>query len=315
MPRSVSFHDEFPARKKWGAARRRGIVPRHPGKPEDELLEVFDYCAQEVRSQDHDRYLTCLFAPAASRGRLAALYAFNLEVARTPELVSEAMLGRIRLQWWREAIEEIYAGQPRRHAVVEALAAVIEAVPLEKQDLMALVDAREFDLEGEAPADLAALEAYGAQTSSGLLALALQVLGAERAVAAEAARATGLAWALTGLLRAVPFHARAKRRYLPEDLCRRAALLPGDLFELRSSPALVAVVGEVSARVEQHLADSRSDLRGVTGRLRAPLLLAGLARADHRALARAGYDPFALDHGRPSGGRVWRLLWSRLVGV
>ena len=65
------------------------------------------YCADQVRRQDRERYLTALFAPAGRREDLFALYAFNLEVAKTAEVVSEAMVGRIRLQWWREAIEEI----------------------------------------------------------------------------------------------------------------------------------------------------------------------------------------------------------------
>ncbi len=75
-------------------------------------------CARLLRRYDYDRFLTGLFAPAGRREALYAVYAFNLEIARTREAVSEPMLGQIRLQWWREAIEEIYAGRVRRHEVV-----------------------------------------------------------------------------------------------------------------------------------------------------------------------------------------------------
>ena len=75
-------------------------------------------CAEQVRRQDRERYLTALFAPAERREDLFALYTFNHEVAKTAEVVSEAMVGRIRLQWWREAIAEIYDGRPRAHGVV-----------------------------------------------------------------------------------------------------------------------------------------------------------------------------------------------------
>ena len=66
--------------------------------------ETLSYCAQEVRRHDRARYLSSLFAPDERREDLFALYAFNLEVAKTAEVVSEPMLGQIRLQWWREAI-------------------------------------------------------------------------------------------------------------------------------------------------------------------------------------------------------------------
>lgn len=78
------------------------------------------YCGRQVRRYDHDRFLTSLFAPAARREGLLALYAFNVEIAKTAEVVSEAMLGQIRLQWWREAIEALYAGAPPEHEVALA---------------------------------------------------------------------------------------------------------------------------------------------------------------------------------------------------
>jgi NADH dehydrogenase [ubiquinone] 1 alpha subcomplex assembly factor 6 len=65
------------------------------------------YCAQQLRRLDPDRYLTALFAPDRRREGLFALYAFNLEVARAREAVREPMMGLIRLQWWRDALEEI----------------------------------------------------------------------------------------------------------------------------------------------------------------------------------------------------------------
>src|SRR3546814_269270 len=62
-------------------------------------------CAAELRRHDPDRFLTGLFAPGERREALFALYTFNLEVARSREMVREPMLGRMRLQWWRETID------------------------------------------------------------------------------------------------------------------------------------------------------------------------------------------------------------------
>src|SRR5208282_2178696 len=72
-----------------------------------------------VRRHDRDRFQTALFAPAARREALFALYAFNCEIARVRERVTQPTLGQIRLQWWREAIETAYRDtMPRRHQVV-----------------------------------------------------------------------------------------------------------------------------------------------------------------------------------------------------
>ncbi len=269
-----------------------------------------------VRRHDHDRFLTALFAPAGRRDALLALYAFNYEVAKTREVVTEAALGRIRLQWWRDALDGIYAGAtPRRHEVVTPLAAAIRERALARGTFDALIAAREADLADAAPASLAALEAYAESSSAGLVLLALEVLGEGGAAAQAAGRAVGIAYALSGLLRAVPFHARAKRLYLPRDLVDAAGLdVERELFELRPSPALYRVVEEVAARARVHLAAARA-MRPLPSRAALPALLpAVLAGADLARLARAGYDPFAPQVARPDPWRSWRLTLASLRG-
>src|SRR5512134_2813208 len=122
------------------------------------MAEALSDCAALVRRVDYDRYLAALFAPAAARERLFALYAFNHEIAKVRETVSEPMLGQIRLQWWREAIASIYDGKPRPHAVVDALAEAVAERHPPRAGFEALIDAREFDLAGRAPATLPELE-------------------------------------------------------------------------------------------------------------------------------------------------------------
>jgi len=265
--------------------------------------------ARMVRRHDRDRFLTALFAPAGKREDLWALYAFNHEVAKTREVVSEPALGRIRLQWWRDTLAAIYGGgEPRQHEVAQPLAAAIARHRLTREHLDALIDAREADLDDEGPASLAALEAYAEATSARLAWLALEVLGEGGAAAREAGRQAGIAYALAGLLRAVPFHARHKRLMLPRDACHAAGLAPErDLFELRSSPALRAVSATVATAAERHLAAARAHRASVPRQALAALLPAVLAQADLARLKRSGYDPFARAVAAPDGGRSWRL--------
>jgi NADH dehydrogenase [ubiquinone] 1 alpha subcomplex assembly factor 6 len=270
--------------------------------------------ARLVRQHDFDRFLTALFAPAERRADLFALYAFNYEIARVREAVSEPLLGRIRLQWWRESLDAIYAARPvRRHEVVEPLAAAIRGRGLSREHFDRLIDAREQDLAEEPPASMVALETYAEATSSRLLYLALEVLGERGEKALAAARPAGVAYALSGLLRAVPFHARAKRLYLPQDRVAAAGLaVDRELFELHSSPALRRVVAEVAERAQRRLDEARSLSSAVPQPALPALLPAVLARADLARLRRARFNPFDPRLARPDPLRSWRLALAML---
>src|SRR5690349_19421999 len=105
----------------------RNLIPgeTHPPGPRSDLAEGASLAAL-VRRHDRDRYQTALFAPADRREALLALYAFNYEIARVRETVTQPMLGQIRLQWWREVLDTAYAGTPpRNHSVAIALTAAI----------------------------------------------------------------------------------------------------------------------------------------------------------------------------------------------
>jgi len=271
-------------------------------------------CGALVERHDRDRYLASLFAPEAEREQLFALFAFNHEVAKTAEVVSEPMIGQIRLQWWRESLAGIYEGKVRLHEVVQPLAGAVEAKQLPRSLLEAIIDAREFDLDPAPPASLEALRVYVEGTSTALLRLALRILGAEDAASREAAEQLGPAWAYLGLLRALPLHARQKRCYLPADLMAEAGVDLRDVFELRSAPALTAVSRRLMQAAAEHLAAARRPAAAVPRRALPALLPARLADLYLKQLRRAGGDPFAAAAQAPAPGRVWRLAWAHWIG-
>jgi NADH dehydrogenase [ubiquinone] 1 alpha subcomplex assembly factor 6 len=272
--------------------------------------------ARLVRQHDRDRFLTTLFAPAARRDSLLAIYAFNYEVAKTREVVSETMLGRMRLQWWRDSIAAIYDGAPvRRHEVVEPLADAIRDQGLSRAHFDRIIDAREADLADEPPADLAALEAYAEESSVPLVKLALEALGTRDGASHEAARGVGIGFALAGLLCAVPFHARARRLYLPADLMAVQRIdVDRTLFELKPPPALAGIVAQIAARGEAHLSRARAG-RGAMTRAAIPALLPGVLASRMLArLSRAGHDVFAPSLRHPDGMITARLALAALLG-
>ena len=245
-----------------------------------------------ARAADYDRYLSALFAPAARREALLALVAFNHEIARIPEAVSEPMLGRIRLQWWREVVEAAYAGAPtRRHEVAVPLADAIRARNLDRAAFDALLDAREGDLEADGPPDLAALERYAGATGGALTALMAQASGADSGPALEAGRQVGTAWALVGILRAAPRAAGQGRVMLPADLLAEAGLAAEDVRVGRAFDRFAAVAEPVGRRAAELLTEARQSRRSVPRQGRGVLLIARLADLYLARLRRAAWDP------------------------
>lgn len=266
------------------------------------------YCQSEVRKFDHDRYLMAVFAPSAFREDLFSLYAFNLEVAKTAEVVSEPMLGHIRLQWWREAIDELFANKPRRHEVVEPLATAVSRHGLDKSSFDAMIDAREQDLQESAPGDLNALMAYVEGTGGALAKLSEQILGGPGSPAAAAA---GRAYALAGLMRAIPFHAQRRQTFLPTALVQEVAVDMGDLFELRPHAALAKAVERLCAPLEREIDLARQDQSRSLVAARFPAVL---ARLYLRSIIRAEFDVFDGSVRRVHASRQWALLWAAMRG-
>lgn len=275
-------------------------------------MPELSHCAAQVRRFDNDRFLCTLFAPPAEREALASIYAFNLEVARVRESIREPMLGRIRLQWWREAIAGIFAGTPQREPVAEALAEAVARFRLGREHFDGLIDAREFDLEDRPPATLDYLVGYAKGTGAPLVKLSAEVLGARGHGVAEAAEHLGIAWALTGLIRAVPFHASARRLYLPAAVSRKAGLDVLAMFERGSVPALPKVIEPMAERARKHLAAARGARREVPAGALPAFLPASLAQLYLKRIAAAGYDPFDARIQSTGISRLVVLFSSRL---
>lgn len=284
-------------------------MTRPPSTAERSVAPI-ETCADEVRRHDRDRYLCALFAPREARPAMLALAAYNLELARVREVVSETLLGEIRLQWWRDAVAGIYAGEARAHPVALALADAVARHDLTRAHLERMIDARALDLDDAPPADLGALEDYAEGTAASLVRLGCEALGMRVEAAHAAARHVGIAWALVGLVRAVPFHAAQRRLYLPRDLLAGAGVASEDIFRRRSPPGLAQVVGEVLEAAERRLADARALAPKVPRAARPALLPAALAELYLSRLRKAGNDPFAPGLEVAVPVRLWRLWRS-----
>lgn len=258
------------------------------------------YIARRVRGHDYDRYFATLFCPAELRPALHALYAFNLEIATIRESTSEPMIGRIRLQWWREAIGAVFDGRPPAHPVVTAVAEVTAVHGLARAPFERMIDGREAELSAELADDPATIERHAEATSSNLVGLALAVLGAVDVAAEKVALHGGLAWGLTGILRAAPFHSAGRNEIPPFGIWRAGN---GDRR---------AAVRWIAESARRHLAAARSNAGGIPRRAFGAILPLAYVEPYLDRLSRAGDDPFDRAVALSRVTRQWRMTMSAL---
>lgn len=211
-------------------------------------------CAALVRRHDPDRFLCALFAPPSGREALFALYAFNHELARAREVVSEPTLALIRLQWWREVVE----GTAKRHEVATPLAAAIESGALRRDDLLAMIDGREAEAD-EAIPTRAAWHAYLEATAGGVMAAAGRALGAPASLLPRLRR-LGTAHGIAGQLRNLPALARAGRVLLPQDVLGAHGLTIHDITAAKGADRLAPALAELAAEAGSILAEEAGPL-------------------------------------------------------
>lgn len=154
---------------------------------------------------DPDRYRAALLGTREQKARLLVIYAFHAELAKIPEFVSEPLIGAIRYQWWRDALEEIYAGKPvRQHDIAKPLARVIQECELSRYDMDSLIDGRERDLDPTPFETILEAREYCRETSGRIIGLAAAscVNDGNTDIIAD----IGTCWGLTGLARSWRFY-------------------------------------------------------------------------------------------------------------
>lgn len=225
-----------------------------------------------AREYDHDRYLLSLFTPHKFRPAIWVVLAFNYEISKTWEVVSDHTIGLIRLQWWRDALDEIYAGKaPRKHEVVEPLAEAIRAYDLPQDLFERLIAAREFDLQGTAPETLECFYNYCNATNTPLTQLILKITG-ETATESQI-KNISVHYSAVGLVRAVPYMLENRRIMIPTEILEKNNISKQKLFDFNQFDKLSQVVEEIISLDDQF----RNGLANVNSRyLKAKLAMTNI---------------------------------------
>jgi 15-cis-phytoene synthase len=251
-----------------------------------------DVVAELVREHDRDRYVATLFAPERHRPALLALYAFNVEVSRVREAVSEPLPGEMRLQYWRDLLAGD-AMEASGHPVAAALGSAIARYRLPRTALLDLIEARTFDLYDDPMPSVGDLEGYAGETSSALMRLASLVLadGADPG-GADAVGHAGVAYAIVGLLRALPWTTARGQVFLPADLMARHGLSGAMVQAREAGEPLRAVLADLRALARRHLAQAEAAAGAAAPAVRGAMVPAALVGPYLRQLDAGASDPF-----------------------
>jgi phytoene synthase len=267
--------------------------------------ESASFCADLVRTHDFVRYASTLFLPQVQRRALLSVYAFNVEISRVREHVTQPLPGEMRLQWWTDMLEGTGHGGVEGNPVAAELLQTIEEFRLPVEPLSRLIEEHQFDLYNDPMPSMAALEGYVTDTSSALFSLGARIAAPPSAAADHLARHAGLAQGMAQVIAALPLDAARRQLFLPLQLLQEHGSGIEAVFSGKQTPGARAAIDQLVGDARKHLRTAFDLLVHVQPQARPVFLSLALVQRDLQRMSRADFDPFA-----PQPTSRLRTLWT-----
>jgi phytoene synthase len=271
----------------------------------DGAWEAAGFCAELVRSHDFARYASTLFAPVAQRRPLLAIYAFNVEISRVRNQVSQPLPGEVRLQWWTDMLAGADHGGVEGNPVAAELKLAIRNCHLPVERLSRLIDEHQFDLYNDPMPTMAALEGYINDTSSALFSLGAGIAGWQSPEIEHLARHAGLAQGIAEVMAALPLDASRRQLFVPLQFLKDSGSGIEEVFAVKETPKLRAALDQLIGEAREHLNTALALLASVPPEVRPVFLPLALVARDLERMSRADSDPFV-----PRVRSRLRTLWT-----
>ncbi|KAI0071696.1 hypothetical protein K474DRAFT_1686957 [Panus rudis PR-1116 ss-1] len=269
------------------------------------------YCRDLVRKRDYEAFLTSHFYPREVQGAYLALRAFYIELATVQESVSNNMIGKMRMQFWRDAVKSISDGQPPRHPIALALFDVTRRAKIQPYHLKRIIDARDAELHTPTHLTLDSLLAHAESTSSTFLYLLLSLLNLSSShTLSHAASHVGVTQTISTLLRSLPFHAQRGRLVIPAEITAKHGVNQEEVFRQGgNAKGIDDAVYEFATVANDHLITAREMFKESGGKVPGqarPVFLSAIPAALYlERLEKVNFDAF-----HPSlQMKTWRLPW------
>ncbi|KAH9480434.1 NADH dehydrogenase (ubiquinone) complex I, assembly factor 6 [Psilocybe cubensis] len=228
------------------------------------------------------------------------------------------MIGKMRMQFWRDAIKGISEGRPPKHPIALALYETSQTSKISAYHLKRIVDARDAELQTSSHLTIDSLTSHAEATSSTVLYLLLSMLSLPSSTLSHAASHLGAAQTFSTLLRALPFHAKHGRMAIPAEITARHGVSQEDVFRHGGDAAGIEdAVYEFATVAHDQLNTARDMLmkgEGTDGRVpkeAMPVFLSGVAVSNYLSrLEKAGFNAFDAKLERRDGLLAWQIWTS-----
>jgi phytoene synthase len=268
-----------------------------------------DYCQQKASRSGSSFYYSFLFLPEEQRKAITALYAFCREVDDVVDECTDEQIARVKLQWWRDTMQNTFRGEPE-HPVQHALTNAINRYRLPLELFLEIIDGMEMDLDNHRYPTFKELSLYCYRAASVVGLLAAEIFGYQDRNTPKYAYNLGMAFQLTNILRDVREDAARGRIYIPLDELQRFNVSKNDILQNNNSAAVRALL-EFQAQRAQEYYDKAYGLLSEQDRYaqRTGLIMAAIYQRLLQTIVNKNYDVMAGRISLNPFHKLW-LAWN-----
>jgi phytoene synthase len=251
-------------------------------------LNPDQYAEEKAAASGSSFYYAFKFLSPPRRAAITAFYAFCREVDDVVDEVSDLSVAATKLAWWRKEVAAAFAGQPS-HPALKALMPHTIAYGIRADQLLAVIEGCEMDLQQTRYLDFAGLQRYCHLVAGVVGEVASGIFGRTQAQTVEYAHKLGLALQLTNILRDVGDDARRGRIYLPVSELQQFGVTAAEILKREApygySDRFTALMQFQAQRAHQLYEEAFSLLPEADRRAQKPgLMMANIYRALLREL-------------------------------
>jgi phytoene synthase len=241
-----------PANQETRAVARPGrpytIRTTVPPAPPD---ESYAHCRRITRRAGSSFPIAFRLLPRAERDAMHALYAFCRVTDDLADDATDSTAVASALDDWRHALTNALAGRPA-HPLHPALTDAVSRFAIPPEHLFAVIDGARSDLGPVRFDSFADLEPYCHKVASAVGFACLPIWGVTDPRAMEPARAAGIAFQLTNILRDLGEDFARGRVYLPQDELRQYGSPPESWSDPSRRPAFRELMRFQAARARSY---------------------------------------------------------------
>ncbi|WP_455222311.1 presqualene diphosphate synthase HpnD [Kaarinaea lacus] len=210
-----------------------------------------EYCQEKAAKSGSSFYYSFLFLPPEQRQAITALYAFCREVDDIVDECSEPQIARVKLQWWRDSVRELFNGTAH-HPVQKALLNPVQSFHLPQELFLDIINGMEMDLHKQRYANFEELALYCYRAASVVGLLAARIFGYKNPAVLDYAKNLGMALQLTNIIRDVREDAIRNRIYIPKEELEHFGVSEADILQHRFTDNVASLLQFQSARAQEY---------------------------------------------------------------